>query len=359
MGLILHDTLAFTEEGTPLGVLDAQCWARDPEDKGKSERRKTLPIEEKESMKWLRSFRRVAEIQKLCPETTIISVGDREADIYELFLDATKDPNGPKLLVRAAKGRERKVEQESLWEYMGGLRIAGNLTIRLPRREEKKAREANVNFRFAPVELTPPKGKGYKPINIWAVYVTESEPSESPVDWMLLTTAEVKDFEDAKQRVEWYTARWGIEIYHRTLKSGCRIKDRQLGTADRLEACLGIDMVIAWRIYHLTMLGREIPNHPCTVFFEEVEWKALCCYYFQTSEPPEEPPTMHQAVCMVGIIGGHLGRKADGMPGTQCIWRGIQRLDVAVDMYAIIKHVPLPYIRRSYTYAMLPPASGP
>ena len=71
VGLILHDTLAFTEEGTPLGVLDAQCWARDPEDKGKSKRRKTLPIEEKESMKWLRSFRRVAEIQKLCPETTI------------------------------------------------------------------------------------------------------------------------------------------------------------------------------------------------------------------------------------------------------------------------------------------------
>ena len=122
---------------------------------------------------------------------------------------------------------------------------------------------------------------------------------------MLLTTAEVKDFEDAKQRVEWYSGRWGIEVYHRTLNTGCRIKDRQLGTADRLETCLGIDMVVAWRIYHLTMLGREIPDHPCTVFFEEVEWKALCCYYFQT---PEEAPTMKQAVCMVGSIGGHLER---------------------------------------------------
>jgi hypothetical protein len=359
MGLILHDTLAFTADGTPLGILDAQCWARDPEDKGKSERRKALPIGEKESMKWLRSFHRVAEIQKLCPETTLVSVGDREADIYELFLEATKDPDGPKLLVRAEKSRNRQVDQEHLWEYMSGQKVAGALKVRLPRRDEKKAREAIVDFRFAEVELTPPKDTKYQPLKIWAVYVTESEPAESPVDWMLLTTAEVKDFADAKQRVEWYSGRWGIEVYHRTLKTGCRIKDRQLGTADRLETCLGIDMVIAWRIYHLTMLGREIPDHPCTVFFEEVEWKALCCYYSQTPEPPEEPPTMAQAVCMVGSIGGHLGRTGDGMPGTECIWRGIQRLDVAVDMYAIFKHVPLPNIRRCYPYNLLPPASGP
>jgi hypothetical protein len=69
MGLMLHDTMAFTEEGTPLGILDAQCWARDSDDRGKRERRKETPIEQKESMKWLRSFRRVAEIQRLCPDT--------------------------------------------------------------------------------------------------------------------------------------------------------------------------------------------------------------------------------------------------------------------------------------------------
>jgi hypothetical protein len=77
---------------------------------------------------------------------------------------------------------------------------------------------------------------------------------------MLLTTAPVITFDDAVKRVEWYSGRWGIEVYHRTLKSGCRIKDRQLETVDRLEACLGVDMVVAWRIYHLTMLGRETPD---------------------------------------------------------------------------------------------------
>ncbi len=145
----------------------------------------------------------------------------------------------------------------------------------------------------------------------------------------------VGSFEDAQKTVEWYAARWGIEVYHRTLKSGCRIKSRQLETAERLETCLGVDMVVAWRIYHMTMLGRETPEAACTVFFKDVEWKALCCYVKKTPVPPKEPPSMNEAMRMVGAIGGHLGRKSDGPPGTQVLWRGLQRLDTAVEMYAI------------------------
>jgi hypothetical protein len=361
MGLILHDTMAFSEQGTPLGILDAQCWARDPKDKGKAKRRKELPIEQKESMKWLRSYRRVAEIQRLCPETMLVTIGDREADIYELFLEPSKNPSGPKLLVRAEKSRNRKVEQGHLWKFMAGEDIAGTLKIHIPKRGNRKARDAIVAVRFSEVELIPPKDKAYPTIKVWAVYILEVESEEgvSPIEWMLLTTAEVHTFEDAKKRVEWYSGRWGIEVYHRTLKSGCRIKDRQLGSAERLEACLGVDMVVAWRIYHLTMLGREVPDHPCTVFFEDIEWKALCCYYAKTPNPPESPPTLKQTIWMLGIIGGHLGRKSDGMPGTECIWRGLQRLDIAVDMYAIFTHLPLPQIRKFYPSAYLPPIRSP
>jgi hypothetical protein len=113
VGLLLHDTLAFTEDGTPLGIVDAQIWARDSKDKGKSARRKEFPIGQKESVKWLKSFRKVVEIQKLCPETMLVSIGDRESDIYELFYEAKKEP-GPKLLVRAEKTRNRKVDREFL-----------------------------------------------------------------------------------------------------------------------------------------------------------------------------------------------------------------------------------------------------
>lgn len=356
MGLVLHDTLAFTPEGTPLGILDAQCWARDPDDQGKRNRRKALPIEQKERMKWLRSFRRLAEIQKLCHQTLLVSIGDREADIYDLFHEAMKDPAGPKLLVRAEKSRSRKVEQEPLWAFMARQESAGVLEIHVPRRGNQKARDAMVDVRFSEVALSPPKTRHAPPIPVWAVYILEQEREDggAPIEWMLLTTVAVNRFEEAKQRVEWYSGRWGIEVYHRTLKTGCRIEDRQLGTADRMEACLGVDMVVAWRIYHLTMLGREVPDHPCTVFFEEIEWKALCCYASKKPEPPKKPPTLAQAIRMLGAMGGHLGRKSDGMPGTECIWRGLQRLDTAVEMYAIFKHLPLPHIRTFYPNALLP-----
>ena len=85
---------------------------------------------------------------------------------------------------------------------------------------------------------------------------------------MLLSTVETATVEEAIERIQWYMKRWGIEVYHRTLKSGCRIEDRQLAAADRLESCLAIDMVVAWRIYHLTKLSREHPELPCTSYFE-------------------------------------------------------------------------------------------
>jgi hypothetical protein len=347
IGLLLHDTMAFTEEGTPLGLLDAQCWARDPQDRGKRYRRHDLPIEQKESMKWLRSFRKVAELQKLCPQTLLVSIGDRESDLYELFVEAVKDPGGPGLLVRAEKSRNRKVEEQFLWDFMLQQDVAGSLKIHVPRRGSCKARDAWVDLRYAQVEVKAPRRSGsVLPVRVWAVYVLEQvsdETMDCSIEWMLLTTVEVKTFEDARKRVEWYSGRWGIEVYHRTLKSGCRIKDRQLGTADRLETCLGIDMVVAWRIYHLTMLGRETPELPCTVFFKDIEWKALCCYVKKTPKVPQKPPSLREAMFMVGAIGGHLGRKSDGFPGTQTLWRGLQRLETATEMYAILTHQEYPH----------------
>jgi hypothetical protein len=340
IGLLLHDTLAFTEDGTPLGVLDAQCWARDLEDLQKSKRCSKLPIEEKESYKWLRSFQKVAEIQRLCPETRLVSIGDRESDIYELFDLAYHTPQAPGLLVRSERTRKRKLDQGSLWDVMTQKDVAGSLQIHIPRSGSQKARDTWVDIRFDKVRLKCPQlKKGYSPwLDVWAVYVLEQtgqEPVSSPIEWLLLTTVAVNSFADAQKRVEWYSGRWGIEVYHRTLKSGCRIKDRQLGTTDRLETCLGVDMVVAWRIYHLTMLGREVPDTACTAFFKDVEWKALCCYVSKTTVPPETPPNLKEAIHMIGAMGGHLGRKGDSFPGTQTLWRGLQRLDTAIEMYII------------------------
>ncbi|OGP96743.1 MAG: hypothetical protein A2157_04545 [Deltaproteobacteria bacterium RBG_16_47_11] len=217
----------------------------------------------------------------------------------------------------------------------------------MPHRGSHKARDAWIDVRFAEVTLkSPQRFRSGPSITVWAVYVREQafKTVKSPIEWMLLTTVEVRTFQEAQKRVEWYSGRWGIEVYHRTLKSGCRIKDRQLETADRLETCLGVDMVVAWRIYYLTMIGRERPELPCTVFFKEIEWKALCCYVNKTPVPPEKPPSIGQVVFMVAGLGGHLGRKGDGFPGTQSLWRGLLQWYAATKMYAILtqQHYPHP-----------------
>ena len=125
---------------------------------------------------------------------------------------------------------------------------------------------------------------------------------------MLLTTVEVKHKADAFERLEWYAKRWGIEVYHRILKSGCRVEARQLENVRRLRNCLAIDLVVVWRIYHLTTLGRETPDVPCTVYFTPSEWQALTTFVNKTKTPPDLPPSLNEAVRLLGRLGGHLGR---------------------------------------------------
>jgi Druantia protein DruA/Transposase Tn5 dimerisation domain/Transposase DNA-binding len=330
IGLIVHDTMAFSVEGTPLGLLDVQCWARNGEEFGKKHQRKQLPIEQKESSKWLQSFRHVDQVQQQCPETTLVSVGDREADIYELFHLALEKSSGPKLLVRAEQDRLLADGQGHLWTIVQQQPRVGLQQLHVPRRHQRASRQAQLEIRFAEVTLKPPYGKArYGSLTLWAILAQEvnAPVGIEPLAWMLLTTCRVETFNDAIEKLNWYTKRWCIEIYHRTLKSGCKIEERQLGAAIRIEACLAIDMVVAWRVYHLTKLGREVPDVPCTVFFEHAEWIALTAFITQNPVPPAQPPSLHQAIRMVASLGGFLGRKGDGEPGTKSLWLGLQRLD--------------------------------
>ena len=356
IGLIVHDTMAFNAEGTPLGVVDVQCWARDPAEFGKKHLRHQYGIEQKESNKWLKSFKAVAEAQRQCSETTLISVGDREADIYELFHLALSESKNPKLLVRGEHNRLLADGQGRLYEYISSKEMAGVQTVHVPRKKKQPAREAKLGVRFAEVKLQPPhRKKGLGELTIFAIVAEEIEAPEGVegLKWILLTTCEVKTFEQAVEKLRWYCIRWGIEIYHRTLKSGCKIEQRQLGSAERIESCLAIDMVVAWRIYHLTKLGREVPDMPCTVFFEDAEWKALVAYKTQNPIPPEKPLTLREAIHMAASLGGFLGRKSDGEPGTQTLWLGLQRLDDITEMWKVFMSKPDPPSLRS------PPVSRP
>jgi len=340
VGLMVHDTVAFTPDGTPLGVLNVQCWGRDPAQAGKKYRRRQLPIEEKESNKWLASYRSVAEVQKLCQDTTIISIGDREADVYELFHEATQDSQGPKLLVRAERTRNRKVEQEGLWPRMNAEPVAGLLDVAVARRGSRPARIAKLQVRFASVELRPPNKSTLPPLSVWVVYAREvgCRPDvKEPIDWMILTTVRTASFEDACQRLNWYSRRWGIEVYHRILKSGCRIEDRRLRDTDNLEPCLAIDFVVAWRVYWMTMLGREKPDTPCDQILSEEEWHVLSAW--ATGKISATVPNSQQAMRWIGKMGGWQSRGKQDNPGTTCMWRGLARLPTMAQGYLLALQV--------------------
>jgi hypothetical protein len=341
IGMLVHSTMTFNLEGTPLGLLDVQCWARDAAAFGQRHERKQRPIEEKESSKWLTSFRRVAEVQRRSPGTRLVSVGDRESDIDELFHEALRDPQGPWLLIRAVQDRRLAEGQQQLVSWVEEQPVAGIQQIQVPRHGTQPGRVARLKVRFARVSLQPPKNKKSPgALTLWAVLSQEVEapPGIAPLRWMLLTTCPVDSFEAACEKLHWYALRWGIEVFHRTLKTGCRIEQRQLGAADRIEACLAIDLVVARRIFHLTKLGRETPDVPCTVYFEDAQWKALVGCITRNPVPPAQPPSLREAMRMVATIGGFLGRKGDGEPGTKTLWLGLQYLDTMTAMWEILKH---------------------
>ncbi|MBI4772199.1 MAG: IS4 family transposase, partial [Chloroflexi bacterium] len=283
-GLMVHDTMAFTPQGTPLGLLDVQCWAR--EGIGSKQSRHQKPIEEKESWKWVESYRAVSATRNRSRQTRLVLMGDREADIHELFAEQAATPHGADLLIRAERSRNRKVMDDEeacdfLWALLEQAPVLGRREILVPPSETRAARLAVLEVRTRPVTLRPPQRKPHLPaMRLWAVFARELDvpAGVEGLEWMLLTTVAVEDKDQAYERLEWYAKRWGIEVYHRILKSGCRVEKRQLEHARRLQNCLAIDMVVAWRIHHLTCLGEETPDVVCTIYFTDSEWKALTTF---------------------------------------------------------------------------------
>jgi len=329
-GLIVHDTIAVAAGGLPLGVLDAQVWVRPEQTAQELDAEGKRSIEDKESIKWLRSYEVACRVQAELPQTRVISTGDREADLYELFVMA-RDRNGAAdLLVRAEHNRRTMAEGQHLWEEVAVAPIAGSYEVAVQPRGKRRARLAKLDVRFAPVTLHPPQGKAkLGPVRLWAVQARErrAPPAGKRLQWMLLSTVEVSSFAEARRVLGWYEKRWQIEIFHRTLKSGCGIEQRQLGDAQSLESCLAIDMVVAWRVHHLVWLGRADPEQPCTNYFTDDEWRALYVFYHHKLPPGDKPLSLRDATRMVGGLGGFLGRKSDGEPGAQVLWIGLQRLD--------------------------------
>lgn len=337
-GLLCHATLAFTPEGAPLGVLGMRVWARDPDQPGRKRTRHSRPIEDKESHKWIDGMQALARLREELPEARLVSVADREGDVFEFFRQARE--LGVDLLVRAAWDRRVLGEQEHLWATLEQAPVLGCARVTLPARPRRPSRVAKLSLRTCQVDLKPPHGsaESVQPFGLWALWAYEKHPpvDAEPIEWMLLTTVPITSLDEARERLQWYSRRWGIEVWHKTLKSGCKIESRQLESFDQLHRLLVVYGIIAWRILYMTLLSRLIPDMPASAILAPEEWQALYCRIHRTPTPPQTAPPLRQAVRWIASLGGFLGRKGDGEPGVQTLWSGFQELITLTDMYRIM-----------------------
>jgi hypothetical protein len=343
-GFGMHSTLVVTPSGLPLGTLTQQFFTRPlGEPAHTPSELRQLPIEEKESYKWLEAFE---QTWRLTPEgVEVVSVCDREADIYEMFTLAQEKQ--ARLLVRASADRVlAEKEVKKLWQKVERQPLAGHLTLQISQNQERKARQATVSVRFTQVKLRPPwrpNKKKLPAVTLNAILVREDNPPDDvdePIEWLLVTNTPVVSFDDAVQVVAWYACRWQIELYHKIIKSGCTVEDCRLEKAERLQNYIALMSVVAWRLHWLTYINRTDPHLPCTVILTATEWQALYMRIHHTTSLPPDPPTVRQAVRWIAQLGGFLGRKADAQPGITVIWRGWQRLQDMAATWYLVKEQP-------------------
>jgi len=354
-GAYLHPLIAVTPDRLNLGAVWHKAWARDEIDtvrtpKQKSKRLEKMPIEEKESFRWVEGQRAARDVAECCVETQCVLVCDSEADIYEVMSENRSTLHGRPLefLIRACQDRATDVPDQKILAAIHACEALHRTTVNVSARTAKTkidnskrgasrdARSAELTVKACQVTLRPPERHDRKlpPVTVNVVLAEELSPppGESAIQWLLLTTLPVNTLEDILTVIDYYRCRWLIENYFKVLKSGCRVEERQFETIERELNAIAIYMVAAWRIHLLVHLGREVPDLDCSVLFEECEWKSVCV--IAERKLPTRAPTLNQFIRMVASLGGYVKRK-NTEPGYQTLWVGLHRMqDFAIAFQA-------------------------
>lgn len=326
-GLYVHPLLALTQTGLCLGVLDARIWHR--ESIGGREDYLKKPIEEKESFRWLEALREVNTLGGLYANKTFVMVADSESDIHEVLGEELK--TNVHYVIRGHHNRKLLGTNQKLFETLDSQSSLGEIEFEFKERGKASFRKVKQAIKVKKIRIKPTANRGervnLKPIEITAILAQEKEPKEGvePLVWMLLTTMEIADLEDAMKIIQIYLLRWKIEVYFKVLKSGCKVEQLQLDGLERLSNCLALYMIVAWRIMYLIQLGRDCPEMNCEVFFEEEEWRTGYMVYHK-KKAPKKPPTLNKMIQVVAGLGGYLGRKSDSEPGPKYLWIGLERI---------------------------------
>jgi len=335
-GILMHSSLVVTREGLPLGLGAVKFWSRKAF-KGTNALKKKInptrvPIEEKESFRWLENLRQYTAL--LAEPQRCIHIGDRESDIYELF--CTAQELGTNFLVRTCVDRLAGNGDHTIADEMAEVRVQGLHCIEF-RDAHGERREAQLEIRYRRIRVLPPIGKQrhYPALELTVLHVQERDaPSHrQPLEWKLLTNLSVRSKADAIEKIDWYAMRRKIETFHKILKSGCRAEDLRLRTADRLTNLIAIYCIVSWRIFWMTMLNRADPDSNAAFAFTDPEIKALDRIRPDNESWVPQPKTLSQYLTKLAKLGGYLARKNDPPPGNMVIWRGLTRLtDIVLGM---------------------------
>jgi hypothetical protein len=340
-GLKVLDALAVAADGTPVGLLDLEFWARGPQ----SETRRFVRRREgeTETANWVEVVTRTGElVRQKAPSCVPWFLIDREGDAAEILRAAAEQGQ---FTIRACQDRPVVLEGDRrrlLRSYMCKRRVAGSYVINVPAGPTRSARRARLDVRFANVEIELPEhATGSRTtMNVSVVWARERRAprGEEPLNWMLLTNAEVSTFEEAKAVIDGYCYRWRVEDFHRTWKRGhCNVEDTQLHTKDRVIRWATMLAAVAARVERLKHLARSQPDAPASIALSPMEIEALRAaktkYKARNETIPEGMPTIGQAVRWIAELGGYTGKSSGGPPGSTTIGRGLDRLMIWTEAF--------------------------
>lgn len=337
-GLWLHSTIAVTPERLNLGSVEANFWSRTSEvsdDNGTI--RDRLPIEKKESFRWLQSYRVACEIRRETPDTQIVYMADREGDIVEIFNESEKQKkNGSYADFIIRSQHDRSIVNENLEDKKTKVKLRrrlkesstlGEVEFTIPPTEKREGRKVRQELKAVRVKLNPVRGFKAK-VKVNAVMAIETNPpdGENPLIWVFTTSLPINSFEDVMEIIKFYLCRWEIELFFKVLKSGCKIEERQLQSTNRMKPLIAVFLALSWRVVFTMMLGRICSEIPSSDIFTTSEWKSVYKVHNKNKRLPRKAPPLGEFISMVAELGGYIERKNGKPPGVKVMWKGMARM---------------------------------
>jgi hypothetical protein len=326
-GILMHSSLLITGDGLPLGLAAIKFWNRDKFHGANELKRRInptrVPIEKKESIRWLDNVRQSTAL--LGDPDRCVHIGDRESDIYELFCLAKE--LGTHFLVRTCVDRLAGDGTHTVSDEMKETIVRGVHRVEV-RDKRGECSTALLEMRYRRMLVRPPIGKQkeYPDLILTVIHAQEKDAPKGrePINWKLLTDLPVRSRQDAVEKLTWYAQRWKIETFHKILKSGCKVEDAKLRTAERLVNLIAILCILSWRIFWITMLNRTSPDAVPEEAFTELDQ-----YLLDELVPyrhGKRRPCLGHYIVKLAQLGGYLARAHDPPPGNIVIWRGLSRL---------------------------------